>query len=43
MQLMILMGFLLIIHLPWICSKNENPEQIFQELSYEELEERVIN
>lgn len=29
--------------LTWICSKNENPEKIFQELSYEELEERMIN
>lgn len=29
--------------LTWICGKNENPEKIFQELSYEELEERMIN
>ena len=29
--------------LSWICGKNEEPEEIFQELSYEELEERMIN
>lgn len=29
--------------LTWICHENKDPEEIFQKLSYEELEEHNIN